>query len=244
AYVLDKLTEGVWRLEVMPDAETVSDPFAKPSLSREVVQILWSENKMEIGLPDLGENFVWKQLAPESLSRGQADGTAITVTPGVYILGRKDQSTLSEWNNSRIWNHYSLGHFIAPAASEKRAPTVVHEPARYQERDSDLAISLHVVSAVTPDSVIVQTDEVSFWRDDNTYIKLDNKEGYRYVGRIPESMLQGDRVRYTATVYVGGEKYTFPQETSGAPLDWDAAIDTYWTTEVVGRSAPIMLAES
>jgi len=243
-YFLDKLTEGVWRLEVMPDAETVSDPFAKPSLSREVVQILWSENKMEIGLPDLDENFVWKQLAPESLSRGQADGTAITVTPGVYILGRKDQSTLGEWNNSRIWNHYSLGHFVAPAASEERVPTVVHEPARYQEKGSDLAISLHVVSAVTPDSVIVQTDKVSFWRNDNTYMKLDHKEGYRYVGRIPESMLQGDRVRYTATVYVGGEKYTFPQETSGAPLDWDAAIDTYWTTEVVGRSAPIMLAES
>src|SRR5690606_18109383 len=106
------------------------------------------------------------------------------------------------------------------------------------------AVSFQVVSAIVPDSVLVQTDDVSFWRDDNAYIKLDNREGYRYVGRIPESMLQGDRVRYTATVYVEGKKYTFPQETSGAPLDWDAAIDTYWTTEIIDRTEPIVLVQS
>lgn len=243
-YFLDKLQDGVWRLEVMPDAETVNDPFAKPSLSREVVQILWSENNMEIHLPDLGEDFSWKQLAPETSSRGQADGTAMMVTPGVYILGRKDQPAWTEWNSSTVWNRYPLGHFVAPAASVQQSPTVVHTPAGYHERGKDLAISLHVVSAVTPDSVIVQTDEVSFWRDDNTYIKLENEEGYRFIGRLPQSMLRGDRVRYTATVFVDGKKYTFPQGTSGAPLDWDTAIDRYWTTEIVDRTTPIVLAKS
>src|SRR5690606_36294851 len=37
AYFLDKLQDGVWRLEVMPDADTVTDPSAKPSLSREEI---------------------------------------------------------------------------------------------------------------------------------------------------------------------------------------------------------------
>lgn len=244
AYFLDKLQDGVWRLEVMPDAETVTDPFAKPSLSREVVQILWSENNLEVHLPDLGEGFSWKQLAPKTSLRGQADGTAMIVTPGVYILGRKDQPAWAEWNSSTVWNRYPLGHFVAPAASVQQSPTVVHTPAGYHESGKDLAISLHVVSAVTPDSVIVQTDEVSFWRDDNTYIKLENEEGYRFIGRLPQSMLRGDRVRYTATVFVDGKKYTFPQGTSGAPLDWDTTIDTYWMTEIVDRTTPIVLAKS
>lgn len=41
AYFIDRLEDGVWRLEVMPDAIIVNDPFAKPSLEKEVVTIAY-----------------------------------------------------------------------------------------------------------------------------------------------------------------------------------------------------------
>ncbi len=40
AYFLDKLENGIWRLEVMPDVLPVSDPFAKASLSKEVRRVM------------------------------------------------------------------------------------------------------------------------------------------------------------------------------------------------------------
>jgi len=43
AYFLDRPAPGVWRLEVMPDAVPIRDPFAKTSLSQPVTQILWNE---------------------------------------------------------------------------------------------------------------------------------------------------------------------------------------------------------
>jgi len=244
AYFLDKLQDGVWRLELMPDAETVNDPFAKPSLSREAVQIIWSENMMDIDLPDLGADFLWKQLTPGTSAQGQAKGTAIRLKPGVYILGRQGQAALAGFNASTVWNRYPLGHFVAPAASATKMPVIVHEPAKYHERGRSLDVSMKVISPVKPDSVIIQTDDVSFWRDDNVFLKLENKDGYQYTGRLPETMLRNDRVRYTATVYTDGEKYTFPQGTAGAPLDWDASIYTYWTTRIVDKSTPIVLVEA
>ena len=47
AYFIDCLESGVWRLEVMPDAVVVNDPFAKPSLKKEVVSI-YVDNKANV----------------------------------------------------------------------------------------------------------------------------------------------------------------------------------------------------
>ena len=57
AYFLEKLQNGVWRLELYPDAVLVNDPFATPRLDREMCRILWREWPMEIRLPDLGPVF-------------------------------------------------------------------------------------------------------------------------------------------------------------------------------------------
>ena len=54
AYFMDCLEPGVWRLEVMPDAVVVNDPFAKPSLDKEVVTIAYGAWDMALQIPDLG----------------------------------------------------------------------------------------------------------------------------------------------------------------------------------------------
>ena len=48
AYFLDQLESGVWRLEVMPDAISIRDPFEKASLKKEVTRTQWSSHKMKI----------------------------------------------------------------------------------------------------------------------------------------------------------------------------------------------------
>src|SRR4030095_153175 len=62
AYFLDRLEPGVWRLEVMPDAIWVRDPFEKPSPKKIVARIAWNSWPMRIDLPDLGTGFSAKGL--------------------------------------------------------------------------------------------------------------------------------------------------------------------------------------
>lgn len=59
AYFMDCLEPGVWRLEVMPDAVVVNDPFAKPSLDKEVVTIAYGAWDMALQVPDLGMEFTF-----------------------------------------------------------------------------------------------------------------------------------------------------------------------------------------
>src|SRR6476661_2766260 len=51
AYFLDRLDNGSWRLEVMPDALNVRDPFEKASPKKEVVKISWKAHRMQLHLP-------------------------------------------------------------------------------------------------------------------------------------------------------------------------------------------------
>ena len=48
AYFLDEVAPGLWRLEVMPDVALVSDPFAKPSLKKEIAKIFYKDRPLSI----------------------------------------------------------------------------------------------------------------------------------------------------------------------------------------------------
>lgn len=65
AYFLDK-TGDSWRLEVMPDAIQVKDPFERASPKKAVMHIQWRANKMRLLLPQLNVGF--------------------SIKPGVYLI--------------------------------------------------------------------------------------------------------------------------------------------------------------
>ncbi|HEY1764709.1 MAG TPA: hypothetical protein VGF85_07275, partial [Opitutaceae bacterium] len=125
AYFIDRLEPGVWRLEVMPDAVWVSDPFAKASPKKEVARIAWNSWPMTIHLPDLGPAFHIRGLNDgNTLSAQASDGTLI-VRPGAYLLSRENSPT--RWGPKSAWRNIILGEFVAPAASVDKA-YVVHAP--------------------------------------------------------------------------------------------------------------------
>ena len=57
AYFLDKLSNGVSRLEVMPDAYWIADPYSPVSPSIQKAAVLHAQQQMTISVPDLGECF-------------------------------------------------------------------------------------------------------------------------------------------------------------------------------------------
>ncbi|WP_219929311.1 hypothetical protein [Sphingobacterium athyrii] len=246
AYFLDRLEDGLWRLEVMPDAEKIADPFAKPSLNREVVHILYRPQEIAIRIPDLGERFTVQPLLGQhdATKAIVVDATTFVAQPGVYLLKRKDLQLYTSWTASSIWKNGRLDDYYAPKTEPLKQPILIHQQPEVLEKGRSAKLQFRLVYEQQPDSIILQTDQVSFWKDNNPYIKLVAKDQDTYEAEIPASWLSGNELKYTATVFVGGKQVTYPDNRAGAPLDWDYSVKRYWTVELYEQHARIPLFES
>lgn len=242
AYFLDQLASGIWRLEVMPDVELISDPFSKPSLSKEVAYILWNANTMEINLADLGTNYAIESITNKDLQLKSSNNKVSGLKPGVYLLKSKD-SEENSWNADSRFKYGKVKNYYAPKASEIINPTVLHTAPTTIERKSDQHLSFKILSNEKIDSVILQNNRVSFWNDKNPYVKL-SATGNDYEAVLLESFLNNDELSYTITVFYDGKKMTYPDHKFGTPLDWDYDVQNYWTSKVVTAQAPIVLMDA
>lgn len=241
AYFLDKLEDGLWRLEVMPDAIQIEDPYAKPSLKKEVVTIAWNAWDMNIKLPHLGENFTASAINKGNTYNATSVGTTFSVKPGVYLLQRAGYSTSSNWKSTTNWGTISLGEYVAPQAHAQTF-SVVHKPAAVVEAHKPLLLEAQIVGPTFPDSVLIYTDKISFWSDNNPYIKMKRTHGYTYSAQIPENSIYEGIFKYTIVV-CANKNYTFPAAVEGHPLDWDFYQTKYWETEVVNPKKQIELVK-
>ncbi len=246
AYFLDLLEDGLWRLEVMPDAEKIADPFAKPSLNCEVVHILYRSQTIDVRIPDLGDMFIVQQLSQQN---GGGAGisvakTSFSVEPGVYLLKRKDLKLKNNWTVSSSWKNGYLGEYYAPKTQPLKQTLLIHQQPEALEKGRAAKLQFRYIFEKQPDSIILQTDQVSFWKDHNPYIKLIPKDSSTYEAVIPAALLGGNELKYTATVFVGGKQFTYPDNQAGAPLDWDYRVNSYWMVGLYEQHAPVTLFES
>lgn len=87
AYFLDIVPgTDTWRLEVMPDAEIVDDPFGNTDLKDAKVVAVNRKNRMKISLPQLGDNFFLKGVNEGNNLRAEATDGIFEVAPGTYLL--------------------------------------------------------------------------------------------------------------------------------------------------------------
>lgn len=242
AYFIDQLEDGVWRLEVMPDALQIQDPFEKPSLDKEVVTIAWNEWNMDIKLPQLGENFKVAAINKGNTFNKTSNGTSIAIKPGVYLLTQANYTPKNQWSANTKWNNITLGEYVAPEARAKNF-SVVHHPDKVIEADKSLQIEANIVGPAFPDSVIIYTDKVSFWSDKNPYIKMNRTHGYTYQATIPAVMIGEGVFRYNIIVCEGSKNYTFPAGIEGNPLDWNFYQSKYYESRVVAPTSPIELVK-
>lgn len=243
AYFIDKLEDGLWRLELMPDAVLVSDPFAKPSLKKEVVRIYWGSWNMVLNLPGLGKSYSVKGIDKgNSFRETTSDGTIHSLRPGVYLLQKDGQIPAKNRAIESVWENIRMNEFAAPKGEMDSASfTVFHQPAKVTEAGEPLKIESVIAGIRFPDSVLIYTDKVSFWSDKNSYYKMQRISGYKYEADIPAEKVNEDAFKYNIVVFRGDKKQTFPSGVSGSPLDWDYTANQYFETQVVAKQKPIVL---
>lgn len=233
AYFLDKIEEGVWRLEVMPDALWLSDPFGRNSLSRQVAAVNWREWPMSISLPSLGTDFSVSAINKGNTYTTTVTGQKFLIHPGTYLLTRQGASTnISADQNFR---NILLHEFEAPKSNLKRTH-VIHTPVKEISARSDHHIEATIASEEMPIAVALTIG--SGFRP-KTYA-MEKVSGYKYAATIPSAEVTEGFLRYFITVKEKNKSTTFPFAKPGGPSDWDFRGEPF-ETRVVPSSSPIYI---
>ncbi|MCU0874499.1 MAG: cellulase family glycosylhydrolase, partial [Pirellulaceae bacterium] len=170
AYFLDRLADGLWRLEVYPDAVWVSDPHAATSLQREVSRVIWATREMTVRLPNLGDNFRLRRLAPEEGPVTCATAGRFHVEPGAYVLARAGVELPAE----------VATEFYAPRPQYADPAAWLRVPDTWRQ-GFDVPVQATIASSDVMD--------VRFHWGDSSVIPLESAGRYVYQGRVPGAAL-------------------------------------------------------
>ncbi|WP_237144209.1 cellulase family glycosylhydrolase [Pontibacter pamirensis] len=236
AYFVDKLENGVWRLEVMPDAIHVRDPFAKASPQKIVTRIQWQDHLMEISLPDLGADFSIKGLNPENTYTTTANNSSFQIRPGTYLLTRRGKSNRNVKRGAL--GTIGLNEFLAPLPL-KNEVSVSHEPKNEVSSGSPFTIEAKIVGIDTAAKVSIAANSLSgAWKT----VPMQQATPYTFQANVPADMATPGLIRYRIIVETKeGEFVTFPGGHKGNPWAWDYVESDTWQTYVASENGALEL---
>ncbi len=238
-YFLDKVHDGLWRLEVYPDAVPVRDPFAPPHVDKIVTRAISRAWPITVRLPDLGESFSAQRVTESGpLPVWHASAGTFSVQPGVYVLSRS--GPVRRYQLPKFIGALAFGEFHLPA-TESRPPSVesLSSPELLTGRDGELRV--RIVDSIPPDSAVL------FFRRrfGDWYHRYPLREigPYQYLATIPAASLEEAPSEFVVTVFRGGRPTTFPEGIDRTPWSWDYPGRSAWHVDVVKPERPLGLFE-
>lgn len=249
AYFLDQVSPGTWRLEVMPDAVPVHDPFETASLRKEVTQIAWNEQPLTINLPDLGPRYRAARLSIDERLATYGEPILIArqgqlvVAPGVYLLARQESDLQRHTATERLGN-IQLGEFVAPELPGGIAPTAAqawmrHVPVSQASANQPLPLTATVLLASPTDSVWLVARH---YYGPTRRLAMQRTGPTTYVATVPAALTYPGQLHYwVVTSEAGRAPITFPGRQPGTPGDWDFADAGHYEVLLVPSTAPLPL---
>jgi len=214
AYFLDKIHDGVWRLEVMPDAYWIDDPYSRTSPQRQVAAVNYRNRAMRIELPGLGSDFSISPVNEGNSWSTTARAGAFEIWPGVYLIRRKGDNTVVRKDHP--FKNMKLNEFVAPRANLEVTRVKNPTPEKHTA-GQEAVIRFEVISPKKPDSVIVAMwGEQGSWQQEAAYAGND---WYQVV--VKPDATKHATLHYYIMVKFENHWITFPAGKNGRPGDWD-----------------------
>ena len=235
AYFLDKLENGIWRLEVMPDAITIRDPFEKASPSKEVVHIAWNDEPMQINLSEMGTDFDIKGINSDNSYQSKATNGSFIIKPGTYLLV-KNGKTAGKWSGEKMVGKIGLNEFVAPHPV-MHEPYLSHNPIAEVSADNPIAITAKIINI---DSDAKVTLELSRGPRARASIPLKKITPYDY-GTIIPAQITPNLLTYRIIIKDGDKYITFPGGHEGDPYGWDNTNNDTWQILVASPKGKLSL---
>ncbi|MCK5401121.1 MAG: hypothetical protein KAJ28_05755, partial [Flavobacteriaceae bacterium] len=152
AYFIDKIDTGIWRVEVMPDAVWVDNPFGKNSPEKTVGVIKWEEHNMTINLKDLGTDFNITAINDSNSFSPTVTNTSFAIKPGVYIVSKKEAQ--KNWQPDDVFGTNKLKDFYAPKATVDK-PWFKHEAINEVSENSVFKLTAQFIAPKQPKQIQV-----------------------------------------------------------------------------------------
>jgi hypothetical protein len=215
AYFLDKQQDGLWQLEVYPDATELDDPHQNSSLKREAVRLSVNQRDIRLKLADLGQSFVVQRADGTQM---QAQNGTVSVQPGRYIVAKTTAMLANAKTQARP--------FLLPDIAEKPL-LLVHQPLRQWPIDQPLPVCAQL-SATQLIGNISGIKVSLFYRlageGQVQQQALQAADLGRYCTKLKlpanSGMLQYQLVA-TQTNTAGAKVLSFPGAVEALPSDWD-----------------------
>ncbi|WP_299153718.1 hypothetical protein [uncultured Christiangramia sp.] len=237
AYFLDKLEEGVWRLEVMPDPFLIKDPFGNNSLEKTIAVIRYNLNEMKIAIPGLAGNFEFQQINIAESEVQEAEAGAISISPGTYLLTQKGQNF--DIKNYKGDFRLELDNFVAVEESVERT-YVLHEAVNAAEANQSFSIDAEIVSNE-------EINKAEIWfQNGNSYeaVEMKAKNQYDYSADVPQNLMVPGILTYRIILETTNGKRTFPGNVSGSPENWDFYSEDVYSTRICDEGSAISLFDA
>lgn len=235
AYFLDRVGEGIWRLEVMPDAIQVNDPFGKASPKKTVTKISWRANKMRIDIPGLGTNFSIKGLNKGNTFSAEANRNTFHVVPGTYALfSKQNQAVNGQFQLPLVIDD----EFVAPKSSLNE-PFVIHVPKVEVSEGRSFSILAKIFEIDSTAQVSVELrHSANHWKT----ISLIAGEGSNYSAEVPADMALPGLLNYRFIIRQQDSTYiVFPGGYHGYPYAWSEYRNDSYQTFIAANNSKLKL---
>lgn len=239
AYFLDRLDDGVWRLEVLPDVILVRDPFEAPAFDKHVAYVEWHDYPMEIQLRDLGADFSVHGVNEGNDRQATAERGTFTVSPGAYVLTRRGVDG-GDWTPDRQYRNLLVGEYHA-VPTNSTAPVVRHRPFESLIAGELVTIAADVAGLRDDDDVILFVRPLA---GPGQRIPMTEVSPHRFEAGIPAGSVTTGVLRYYIVVDRGRDNdyVTFPGANPSAPWRWNFYQgEEHWSTKVIEPGAPFEL---
>jgi len=238
AYFLDKLDEGVWRLEVLPDAIWVNDPFGRNSPKKTIGIVKWEEHNMKLSINELAENFTVETINAGNNFTSTVNNNTFSVKPGTYIISRKGSN--KNWSSFDDFGVNRLNDYYAPEDNVTKL-WLRHESPKEVSENTNLKINVQIVDSKTPEKVTLNI--YGGFKTNN--IEMVKSNGYNYTATIPAESINMGFLNYNIIVQSDEDNFvTYPAAKEGRPFDWDFYDRKSYKVRIVPRSNPINLFEA
>jgi hypothetical protein len=236
AYFLDKLEEGIWRLEVYPDVLSLRDPFESTSMSREVARLFWRERRIEVKLPDLGAAYaLWSE---DGSGRTSPAGAEHLIRPGAYLVSAASvpEKVLKK---HFVKKRFLEGLYVPPPARPELYVVNRSRPSMLESTAPPFAFLIAGRDSISSATLFVRRPG---WR-------VFSRHPLKDIGRFTYALvdtpraLQSGRVEYCVAVESGGTTLTFPGGVRATPGTWDFSASNLWTMKILARGEPIVLLD-
>jgi hypothetical protein len=233
SYFLNKLKEGLWQLEVFPDAVWIKDPFGRNNLKDPVAKLIWKKHGMKILLPDLVNNFNLFKSNGKKISL--AKNFIVQLEPGNYLISNNDTISDRYSPETDFEKIKAFGEFIDDFQSieikniiPNNLPLFPPESGSGQalsERGDkgELKIKAEVYSEDDDVEVFIYYKKPGWWGY-RTY-KMPKTDDFTYEFSLSGELSVNGIINYFISVEKGNDVLTFPGKLNVLPEHWTFSQD-------------------